>query len=336
MGGTKPGLCFFSYQPTTGAIARLCVSAPRRPVAQASYSTRGRRPAAAPCGARGGGRVAIEGGPCRTSRPARRPTHRGDVDQVHRHRRLYGVAGADGRREVVGGVQKDDVDSGATLEARSESPASLVDEVTQKRSPKVATAHSMMSSAGASSSSAPTWKTISLELIGACDPRWSEPRRARAASVLGAVISTPRSGRGHWTRGTQLSDHADNLNARRHDRHSQGSVTKPLLDLVRKQVLVAAVGAVERHGAGAHVRERLLAASGSRRRGRPRGEGLAVLAVGEEVVNHDGDVVVQAGAGDLVGAQLLAEAVGRAPGCRRGAPGTPRPGCRRRRARACP
>ena len=50
---------------------------------------------------------------------------------------------------------------GATVPARWASTASPIEEVTQKRSPKVATAHSMMCSAGASSSSAPTCCTIS-------------------------------------------------------------------------------------------------------------------------------------------------------------------------------
>ena len=38
--------CFFSSQPTTGAITRLWVSARRRPVAQASYLA---RPSASGC-----------------------------------------------------------------------------------------------------------------------------------------------------------------------------------------------------------------------------------------------------------------------------------------------
>src|SRR3712207_8334666 len=41
------------------------------------------------------------------------------------------------------------------------STASPIDEVTQKRSPNVATAHSRITSAGASSSSAPAWRTRS-------------------------------------------------------------------------------------------------------------------------------------------------------------------------------
>ena len=38
--------------------------------------------------------------------------HGGQVDQVHRHRRLDGVAGADGLGEVVAGVEEDHVDPG--------------------------------------------------------------------------------------------------------------------------------------------------------------------------------------------------------------------------------
>jgi hypothetical protein len=69
---------------------------------------------------------------------------------------------------------------GATFETRCARTASPIEEVTQKREPKVATAHSTMFSAGASSSSAPTWKTMSLS-SAVLRPSVVEPRAARAA-----------------------------------------------------------------------------------------------------------------------------------------------------------
>mgnify|MGYP003351746347 CR=1 FL=1 len=64
---------------------------------------------------------------------------------------------------------------GTTFEARCASTASPIEEVTQKRSPKVAAAHSMMVSAGASSSSAPQWDTRSRNSSGE-RPAVSVPR----------------------------------------------------------------------------------------------------------------------------------------------------------------
>ena len=52
----------------------------------------------------------------------------------------------------------------------------------QNRSPKVATAHSMMFSAGASSSSAPTWETSSRSSSGVRPSVWV-PLKSRAAWV---------------------------------------------------------------------------------------------------------------------------------------------------------
>ena len=80
---------------------------------------------------------------------------------------------------------------GATREATCASTASAIEEVMQKRSPKVATAHSMMTSAGASSSSAPTWETRSLS-SALVRPAVVVPRKLRAAIVV-AVVMTPPS-----------------------------------------------------------------------------------------------------------------------------------------------
>ena len=79
---------------------------------------------------------------------------------------------------------------GATVEARWASTASPIDEVTQNRSPKVATAHSMMCSAGASSSSAPTCDTSSRSSSGERPSVWV-PRLAWASRVVAAVIGYP-------------------------------------------------------------------------------------------------------------------------------------------------
>ena len=55
---------------------------------------------------------------------------------------------------------------GTTRDATWASTASPIEEVRQNRSPNVAAAHSMMSSAGASSSSAPQWETSSRSSSG--------------------------------------------------------------------------------------------------------------------------------------------------------------------------
>ena len=55
----------------------------------------------------------------------------------------------------------------------------------QKRLPNVAAAHSTMSSAGASSSSAPTWDTSSRSSSGLRPWVWV-PRKLRARVVVGA------------------------------------------------------------------------------------------------------------------------------------------------------
>ena len=57
----------------------------------------------------------------------------------------------------------------------------------QNRSPNVATAHSMMFSAGASSSSAPTWDTRSRSSSGLRPAVWV-PRKSRACWVVSVVI----------------------------------------------------------------------------------------------------------------------------------------------------
>ncbi len=57
----------------------------------------------------------------------------------------------------------------------------------QKRSPKVAAAHSMMTSAGASSNSAPQWDTSSRSSSGE-RPSVRVPRKLRALVVAGADI----------------------------------------------------------------------------------------------------------------------------------------------------
>ena len=79
---------------------------------------------------------------------------------------------------------------GTTLEARCASTASPIDDVMQNRSPNVATAHSMIVSAGASSSSAPQCDTSSRSSSGE-RPAVSMPREARAVSVVAAVMTGP-------------------------------------------------------------------------------------------------------------------------------------------------
>ena len=74
------------------------------------------------------------------------------------------------------------------MAARSASTASPIDEVTQKRSPKVATAHSMIVSAGASSSSAPQCDTSSRSSSGV-RPSVVVARLLRAVIVVAAVMT---------------------------------------------------------------------------------------------------------------------------------------------------
>ncbi len=63
-----------------------------------------------------------------------------------------------------------------------------MEEVIAKRSPKVATAHSMIDSAGASSSSAPTCETSSRSSSGERPSVWV-PLNERAALVVAVLIA---------------------------------------------------------------------------------------------------------------------------------------------------
>ena len=72
----------------------------------------------------------------------------------------------------------------------SASTASPIDEVTQKRSPNVAAAHSMMSVAGASSSSAPQCETSSRSSSG-LRPSVAMPRDLRAVAVVALIRGLP-------------------------------------------------------------------------------------------------------------------------------------------------
>ena len=109
---------------------------------------------------------------------------------------------------------------------------------------------------------------------------------------------------------------AEHLHAER-PQAGRGTPTRRAL-LAGPQVLLAAVGAVERDArrlahadrpAGLVAAQELLVGAGHP----GRRSDSSSLAVGQEGGDHVGDVVVEAGAGDLVGPQLAAE-VGLQPG----------------------
>ena len=133
---------------------------------------------------------------------------RGDGEQVDRHRRLRPRHGCRSSRRSGSRCRgRRRRCPGAPARRGGASTASAIEDVTQKRSPKVATAHSMMSSAGASSSSAPTWETSSSSSSG-LRPTVSEPRRLAGGHGGGdghRRASLPGRGR----RRSQLTDHAD-------------------------------------------------------------------------------------------------------------------------------
>ena len=105
---------------------------------------------------------------------------------------------------------------GTTLEARSASTASPIDDVMQNRSPNVAAAHSMMSSAGASSSSAPQCETSSRSSSGE-RPSVSIPRDSRAVRVVAAVMTVHSLA---WMRPASRRPSIFREKARRQPRHS--------------------------------------------------------------------------------------------------------------------
>src|SRR4051795_13307837 len=187
---------------------------------------------------------------------------------------------------------------GTTLDARCARTASPIDDVTQKRSPKVAAAHSTMVSAGASSSSAPQWDTSSRSSSGE-RPSVSIPREARALRVVAAVMTD------HYPKGAR--DPASSA------RTPSGSRGTPTIRGSRR----AATGPARRsRGSAGGTRARsyecrlegLLAAQqllvGADHPGRER---LAGCPVGQVVADHHGHVVVQPLARHLVGAELAAE-----------------------------
>ena len=162
----------------------------------------------------------------------------------------------------------------------------------------------MMSSAGASSSSAPTCETISRS-SSVLRPR-SPSRGQRGQLVVADVIDVRLPG------GRIMADHRqlERPQARaafpravpgspRRTRaatgsrpRSRGSGREGALDMGRSPAVEPVSLAAQQLLVGA---------------GHPGGERLAVLAVVEVGADHVGDVVGEAGAGDLVGAQLAAE-----------------------------
>src|SRR3954447_17722915 len=169
----------------------------------------------------------------------------------------------------------------------------------QKRAPNVATAHSMMSSAGASSSSAPTWETIALS-SSVLRPSVSEPRRARAASVVGAVM-------------TATLPAADGTAARSSTAGTRAGTTGTPRRRGRRPAVLRHRRATQGHAArGSRPRSR---GSGTARPARsqvrlrledllaaqqdlvgadgPGGEALTDGAVGQVVLHDRGDVVVE-------------------------------------------
>src|SRR6476620_7779404 len=147
---------------------------------------------------------------------------------------------------------------GATFEARWASTASPIEDVIANRSPKVATAHSMITSAGASSSSAPTWETSSRSSSGVRPSVWV-PLKSRAACVdalmrgpLGVVRGSEAEEKNvvGCSCGTSTGpDHPGHLDGEA----AQARAALPgTCTLLGEQVLVPAVGAVEGLRALAH------------------------------------------------------------------------------------
>src|SRR3954470_3389531 len=162
---------------------------------------------------------------------------------------------------------------GATRAARCARTASLIDEVTQKRLPKVSTAHSMMLSAGASSSSGPTTRAVS-----------------RSSSALTTVIEPLRSQSGAADRRTS-------------PRRRAGTPGTPMRRVSRR------AGRAARHRSRGSAEERsgrssqrLLVCARS-----PRSEALARSALVEVPPDDSLDVVGKTCGGDLVGSELAAE-----------------------------
>ena len=106
---------------------------------------------------------------------------------------------------------------GATFEARWASTASPIEEVIANRSPNVATAHSMITSAGASSSSAPTWETSSRSSSGVRPSVWV-PLKSRAARVERLMRASLAAGS---VPGWRIIPVICTVKLRRHERHSQ-------------------------------------------------------------------------------------------------------------------
>src|SRR4051794_15333336 len=192
----------------------------------------------------------------------------------------------------------------------SASTASPIEEVTQNRAPNVATAHSMMSSAGASSSSAPQCETSSRSSSGD-RPAVCVPRLFRALMVVAAVMrhlrwaAAGRSASARTRAGTRGSPSS------RGERRPRRTRTRPRADAGPPRRSTGSGRARRARSRGTTHQgglERLLAADqvlvGAQD---PRRERLPVLAVSEVVGDQRADVVVEAGAGDLVGPQLAAE-----------------------------
>ncbi len=258
------------------------------------------------------------------------------------HRGLDRVAGADGLDEVVAGVEEER----RRRRARPSRPgaastASPIEEVTQKRSPNVAAAHSTITSAGASLElGAPVGHQLA-QAPRASGRSVSTPRLLRAAVVVAAVMTwPPRAEDG------RIRPSIFRLKARWQPRHSQapcGEVTSPVSG---RRPRAGAGPPPRRRGSGTgrrarscrsrlcrarSPRSRLLVGAldpGRRRSRRPRGRPGSWCTIG-------GDVVVQAGAGDLVGAQACGRSWPAGRWRRRGAPGSPRP-ARPRASRAGP
>src|SRR3954447_4749791 len=194
---------------------------------------------------------------------------------------------------------------GATVDATCASTASPIDEVTANRSPKVATAHSMITSAGASSSSAPACRTSSCS-SASLRPSVLVPLNARAAVVLAVVIAAPRcperwagrsrrasSGRRPAGRRGTPTRHGPPRWGGGSRRRSRGSGRGSPATTRRRSSDCLELAVAD-----------LAAQRGVLGTGDPFGEGLLVAALLEESADHVGHVVVQTRAGDLVRAQL--------------------------------
>src|SRR5690625_2748923 len=202
--------------------------------------------------------------------------------------RLIGIVAATASRVPIVSVKwypvsrKTTSIPGATFDAMSMSTASAIDEVTQNRAPKVSTAHSTITEAGASSSSAPA--TVAMSRSS------SALRRSTSTSVT--VMSS------------RLLGGCSALAGRRNEvRKPSGKRGIPIRRACRR-----AVEGLRRRSTGSGTgstwssSQHLLVGAGD-----PGGERLAVRTLVEIPTNETFDVVGEVDGGELVRPELAAE-----------------------------